>query len=290
MTPEQPQVCLIIGNAHGGSTITDIVVGQHDKVFSAGTMRAFPDNGQLVPDNTCSCGEEALVCPFWSRVRKSTEGVQSLRSRDQALFSSILDASSAECVVDVDHGFGRLVELAGNSALNVRVLYVNRSLWGIIHSQVRKSIERGEFRTPVVDFVKLCLKVGRGWAVKPRVLPRFCNSRGIQHTAVDYERLCADPETELNRVGELLGLDYSEVRERIARDRELTMPAHLIRGNQKLRRNKTITLRLDDSWHQKPQYGARLLAALGAAFGMLEAFLLMARKLRRMNERMERIS
>lgn len=290
MMTGKPRVGLIIGNAHGGSTITNIVIGQHDKVFSAGAMRGFPGNGQLASDNTCSCGEAAPACPFWSRVKQGTEGIQSLRARDQALFSSILETSSAECVVDVDHGLGRLIELTANPGVNMRVLYVNRSLRGVIHSQVRKSIERGEFKTPVVDFLKLCLKVGRGWASKPRVLPRFCDLHGIAHIAVDYERLCADPETELNRIGRLLGLDYSEVGTRIARDRLLTMPEHLIRGNQKLRRNKTITLRLDESWHNKRGYASVLFAALGAAFGMLEARLLMARKLRRMNKRIERIS
>jgi len=290
MTAEQPQVFLIIGNAHGGSTITNIVVGQHDKVFSAGTMKGFPDNGQLVPDNTCSCGDEALACPFWSRVRESTEGAQSLLSRDHVLFSSILKDSRAEYVVDIDHGFVRLMELAGNPDLNVRVLYVNRSLWGVIHSQVKKSVERGEFKTPVFDFVKLCLKIGRSWAFKPRVFPKFCDSHGISHITVDYEQLCADPEAELNRVGNLSGLDYSEVGARIARERLLTMPEHLIRGNQKLRRENVIMLRFDDSYRKKRLYGARILAALGAAFGTLEARLLMSRKLRQMNERMESIS
>ncbi len=281
------KVFLIIGNAHGGSTITNIVVGQHNKVFSAGTMRGFPDNGQLVADNHCSCGQEALACPFWSRVRQSTEGIYSLLSRDQLLISCIHQASSAEYVVDVDHGVVRLVELAANPGLDVRVLYVNRSLLGVIHSQVRKSVERDEFKMPVLDFVKLCLKIGRGWALRPHVCTQFCDLHDIPHTSLDYEKLCADPANELTPVGDFLGLDYSEVGARIARDRQLTMPEHLIRGNQKLRRAATITLRLDDSWHNKRQYGARILGALGAALGILEVRWLMSRKLRRMNEQME---
>lgn len=284
------RACLIISNAHGGSTVTNIAIGQHNSVFSAGTLKGFPDNSQLSPSNSCSCGAEGPTCSFWGRVASNVDLTQSLHDRDSALFSSILRESQCQVVVDVDHGLTRLVELLGNSALDVRVLYANRSLRGVIHSQVRKSVERGEFKRPVIDYIMLCLKVGRAWAIRPRISSRFCDLRGVRHIMIDYETLCREPEVELNLVGKLLDLDYAHVSDRISRERVLKMPSHLIRGNRKLRQNQTISLHLDDSWRSRRQYDARFFGALGAAFGLLEARLLMSQKLRKMGQQVGRIS
>lgn len=266
---DEARVCLVVGNAHGGSTITNIMIGQHPEVFSAGSLRGFPHNGQLVAGNTCSCGEPASRCGLWSRVKDRVERVEDLGNRYRELYSSILEASAQKLVVDVDHGLTRLRELAGSPGLDLRIVYVRRSLAGLIHSQVRKSRERGELEKPVVDFIKLCLRVGRGWASKPVHVASFCDAQSIPYRFVNYEKLCSAPKLELHRIGDLLGLDYSQVGLRIRQDGVLTMPAHLIRGNRKLRQNKEIQLRVDDSWKSSRQYLAVFFALLGAAVGSL---------------------
>ena len=281
---EVAKVCLVVGNAHGGSTITNLILGQHPDVFSAGSLRGFPDNGQLVAGNVCACGEPAVRCGFWSQVKDRLDQVQQIIDREHELYRLILEHSSRKIVVDVDHGLTRLRELLGNSRIDLHVVYVHRSLAGLIHSQVRKARERGELRRPIVDFVKLCIRVGRGWAFKKFVVPNFCESQSLPFYLVNYEKLCSAPDLELYRIGEVLGVDYSEVGARISQDRLLAMPEHLIRGNRKLRQNKEIQLRIDDSWKSSRQYVARFLAIMGATLGAISARLSMAKTLRQMTK------
>lgn len=281
---EVAKVCLIVGNAHGGSTITNIILGQHPDVFSAGSLRGFPDNGQLVAGNVCACGDPAVRCGFWSQVKAKSDQVQQVIDREHELYRLILEHSSRKIVVDVDHGLTRLRELLGNSRIDLRVVYVHRSLAGLIHSQVRKSRERGELRKPIVDFVKLCIRVGRRWAFKKFVVPNFCESQSLPFYLVNYEKLCEAPDVQLRGIGEVLGVDYSEVGARISRNRVLLMPEHLIRGNRKLRQNTEVQLRLDDSWRSSRQYVARSLALVGAGIGSVSARLSKEKTFRRITK------
>jgi hypothetical protein len=77
--------------------------------------------------------------------------------------------------------------------------------------------------------------------------------------------LVADPVPTLERIGEMIGLDLSDIALKL-RDGEPIQPAHQIAGNR-LRMNKSIRLASDETW--RTQLPARERAAFDRLGGWL---------------------
>lgn len=267
MRKKIPNVCLIIGNAHGGTTITNILIGQHPDVESVGSLRGFPENGQIVHDNFCSCGESAKTCSYWVKIVDHIDKDQSLFVLDRELFKKISEVSNTRYSIDVDHGFRRLIELALNQDIALKVVYVNRSIRGVLYSQIRKFKSKKESNWPIRYFVHMCLKVGLEWSMKKTIVKYYCESKDIDYLILDYSDLCFNPKNQLLKIGDLLNIDYNTIADRLEVDRQLKIPDHLIRGNQNLRRKDIITLRFDDSYLNKNNFTGRFLTFIGMTVG-----------------------
>jgi hypothetical protein len=78
-------VIYILGYGRSGSTILDIVLGSDPGIQSVGELDLLSREWET---RSCSCGLPYSVCPFWSRVRVSTEsatGACSVHERETIL-------------------------------------------------------------------------------------------------------------------------------------------------------------------------------------------------------------
>ena len=62
-----PSVVYIVGYGRSGSTILDIILGQHADIFSAGELRNLTTRAWQ-GNEYCSCQSSLQSCPFWSEV------------------------------------------------------------------------------------------------------------------------------------------------------------------------------------------------------------------------------
>ena len=68
------RVLYIVGAGRSGSTVLDIVLGNHPEIQSVGELRNLPYSGwaggRATRSPYCSCGRTVAECPFWSAVRR----------------------------------------------------------------------------------------------------------------------------------------------------------------------------------------------------------------------------
>jgi hypothetical protein len=195
------QVVLLAGLPHGGTTITNILLGQHPAVFSAGDLERFPDK-QL--NHLCSCGEPAAECPFWLEIRRrfaAFAGRDELR-RMAFLYDTICQQSGSRYVVDVCHDVERTKELVKN---------------------------------PYVDFQADSSDQGRQRSRPFQIAARLRKRPAYRlRMAAFREDIAHDPQMATT----FLDLDYGRVQRDLIKGRPLLQVPHLVRGKPALRRKK----------------------------------------------------
>ena len=70
MPASQPRLLYITGHGHSGSTLLDILLGNHSRVVSLGEVEHLAKWGASAdPQKSCSCNKPISDCPYWSSVR-----------------------------------------------------------------------------------------------------------------------------------------------------------------------------------------------------------------------------
>lgn len=145
----KPKVVLIAGSAHGGTTILNMVLGQHPEIFATGKLRGFPHGSLFTEDNVCSCGASAQTCPFWSEIREQYRPIQAMPDQQKLprLFEIISRVSGLPFVCDVSHNVEYAQQLANTSGIDLYLVHVIRDGRGIVHSRIRKDYRIGRLKS-----------------------------------------------------------------------------------------------------------------------------------------------
>ena len=251
----QPKVALIAGAAHGGTTIPNMILGQHPAIFATGKLRDFRDGDVFSADKVCalgdrscwecSCGELAMHCPFWKEVR---ERYAPFRDRPAAeklpeLFRLILELSGRQFVGDVTHNVGYARQLLEIRDIDVYFIHVVRDGRGVVNSRLRKDHNMGLLARSGWRHTRRVIRLSRRWARHLRDLAQLEQQLGARAVRITHEALCADPQTTLRPVGECLGLDFTEIGAALASGQPFRPLPHLIRGNANLRLDTNVVLR-----------------------------------------------
>lgn len=251
----RPKVALIAGAAHGGTTIPNMILGQHPAIFATGKLRDFPD-GDVFSENKvcapgdrscweCSCGELAMHCPFWKEVR---ERYAPFRDRPDAeklpeLFGLILELSGREFVGDVTHNVDYARQLLAIGGIDLYLIHVVRDGRGVVNSRLRKDHNMGLLARSGWQHTRRVIRLSRRWARQFHDLSRLERQMGARAVRVTHESLCRDPRATLRPVGECLGLDFNAIGAALASGQPFAPIPHLIRGNANLRLGKDVVLR-----------------------------------------------
>ncbi len=273
------KIIYIIGAGRSGSTILDVVLGNHSNVAGLGELWAM-----LEPDHrsagACSCGAEFRACIFWKSVldtyrtklgsrtiaevrklrlrldlarhipssflKKRSRQFQRYASDNRALYEAIAEESGCEFLVDSTKQVGRGLNLLRCEQLDVYLLHLVRDGRGVMWSRQRDDA-RGEVfrhqalrRLPSFSIAK--------WTAKNMLSEAIGMVSPERYLRIQYEDLVGQPQTTLAQIGSWCDLDVGELVQSL--DNEIAFsPGHQIGGNLRARtKSQTIRLRPDMSW------------------------------------------
>lgn len=247
---QKPKVVLVAGSGHGGTTISNMILGQHPAIFATGKLRDFPNGGLFVEDNICSCGANATACPFWTDVRKAFEPYQQQPEdvKIPALFRVISQLSATPFVGDVTHNVGYAQQLQRISSLDLYLVHIVRDGRGVVYSRIRKDQRIGRLGAFPWQRLRRVVTVSRRWSWHVKRFSELERRLGNKAVRVRYEELCRDPSSALLPIGRCLGLDFADIGERLGSGQPLQRISHLIRGNAVLRSSNNVVLRHDRAY------------------------------------------
>jgi hypothetical protein len=291
---ETLRILYVGGYGRSGSTLMDMMLSTHPDAFGAGELARIFD--YVRSGDRCSCGEVYERCDVWGPVlvhtlatvpgltyeeaARVTRRVDSRRSfwgrgldlsapinqRYRAIWCTLLEAVAARTgsrvLVDSsksDRGNGiRALVLSRVCGFDVRALHLVRDPRGVMWSVLKGSNRKLEAGEPAA------LRGGSaralvGWTMANATVHAM-NARGLRSERLRYEDLVTEPEENLMKLGEPLGLDMAPVAGHLAAGLEL-VPGHGVSGNR-LRRKGVTSLKLDAAWRTSLPVHARILAGL----------------------------
>lgn len=284
-----PEVVYIAGYGRSGSTLLDLLLGNHPMIFGAGEVTDFPNawaNGWQ-----CTCGQRYAECAFWQKVieqlfaefpdlnlmtaqrmvrkvesslilRQSQPGNHPLDLKFYGQFwrtmmMAIGQASGRSIIVDSSkssHGsMQRLEALIKIGGFKVKVIHLIRDPRAVAYSALRGS---NKLLAAHQSHPRLRGGVYRaliGWAMTNLYVHfTIAANRPLEVMRLKYEDLVYDPVRELHRLGVFLNLDLGPVIDAVANQRAFD-PGHGIAGNR-MRHHGPVLIKPDEEWkHALPQ-------------------------------------
>ena len=262
----------VMGRAHTGSTILDILLGNSPNVESVGQLVSHI--GRL--DTLCSCGETIRDCGFWTKVRDEVTGdgqfdwdelskAHTEQAHVKSLIGTFLSGRSSP-------RFARLREMTGrvDAAIRkisgkpvvldsskeptrglfllkhydaARLIYLVRDPRSVVTSyywrmKANKPFHflRREYHSKALGPLFLVIAAG-SWIVGHLIFEAIARVAPERVLRIRYEDLCSEPEVELRRISQAFDIPVDNVLEMI-RNKEGFPVGHNIGGNQ-IREGKT---------------------------------------------------
>lgn len=253
----RPKVALIAGAAHGGTTIANLMLGQHPEIFATGKLRDFPDGDVFSKDKICapgdrscwecSCGELAMHCPFWMDVRERYARLadRPVEERLPELFRMILELSGRSFVGDVTHNVGYARQLMEINGIDLYLIHMVRDGRGVVNSRLRKDYNMGLLEKAGWRHTRRVIKLSRRWLRHHHALAALERQLGPKAVRISHEDLCSNPRATLQPVGECLGLDFDAIGAALGSGEPFRPVPHLIRGNANLRLGNEVVLKYE---------------------------------------------
>jgi hypothetical protein len=168
------------------------------------------------------------------------------------VFRAIHEASGLDIIVDEAKRPTRGLALLRCQGIEVSVIHLVRDPRGVVWSQKKRTVEH-KYKSPLTAAVHYSAKSLMSLLVQLSAPPGTV-------LRVRYEDLARNPASELRRIGQFLGLSMESVIDKIEGGDFLQVP-YLLDGNR-IRREKEIRLRFDDTWRKRQGLGDRLVASL----------------------------
>lgn len=265
----------IAGYGRSGSTILDILLGQHENVFGMGELSTMCRH-VWARNEYCACGARIRECVFWAPVmsdwlsggvalsdhlwlQRQIEPLYSpLRrpgggklgrylAQTELLMENVAARAGTSVLLDSSKMPGRGLALSMSSSVDLRVIHLVRDGRAVAHSMTRA--------------MAIDVAAGRQKEIKPRsayrtaLRWRLYNSsvetlaRRVGHdrfVRVRYEDLVADTPTQLQRIGRCVGLDLSDLGRRVSAGEPMSS-VHQMAGSR-IRMEGRLMLEADTRW------------------------------------------
>lgn len=277
-------VVYVAGVGRSGSTLLDLILGNHPEVESVGELAKVVGSA-WVRREYCACGERGPECPFWTQVlarwldgepreRRFEEylGLQRRLERIRAwprlaaeagrpspelarygeltfrLLEAIRRVSGRRVIVDSSKLPARAFALSLVPNVELRLVHLVRDPRGTAFSY-QKAIGRNERAGVQHDLVPQALaKSALAWRLANGMVDRL-RRRLPESLRLTYEELVTAPRRSLAAVGQLAGLDFSAVALRLERGEALGV-RHTIAGNF-VRMQGEVRLAPDLEWRRR---------------------------------------
>lgn len=277
------RVLYVAGGGRIGSTVLDTILGNHPDVESVGEACHVPQKAWL-NEGFCACGERGGDCEFWSEVRRRWSLLTGVEAVDDyvrmirelearqiwlpklaaeakrpespyreyvrltgALMTAIGQTSGKRILVDSSKRASRAFGLSLAAEVDLYVVHLVRDCRGVVYSgkkRFRKNEKQGVSKDDPGRKVSRSALIWNVANLQASWLRRqLPANRSIR---VRYEDYVTQPERELERIGQLIGLDFSGVGRAVARGEPMKI-GHTIAGNR-LRMGGPVHLRADTEW------------------------------------------
>ncbi len=281
---EEPlRVVYIAGVGRSGSTVLDSVLGNHPLIQSVGELSRLASDA-WIQDFYCSCGKRAKECPFWSAVHdawcaendnfsaqeylelqnnveqvhlplltserwKKKKNFQLYAEQTILVLKAIQKISNCSIIVDSSKAIERAYVLSLMPEIDLRVIQLVRDPRGVVWSHkkaFKKDVQNGLPRdirphpTWRAALYWCRMNLQADW------LRRYLGPE--RALLVRYEDFMLDTVPVLQRIGDFIGVDLTDVQRRIDESEKLYF-AHTIAGNR-VRMKGNLQLKFDQEWRQ----------------------------------------
>ncbi|MDH7486879.1 MAG: sulfotransferase [Anaerolineae bacterium] len=290
------EVLYIAGYGRSGSTVLDVLLGNHPAMFGAGELTNFFE--EWLRGGLCSCGNLYPECVFWQEVMNHLHSVipgmnpsvaaqvtrrlestltwkRSLTGSNVsdrqfygqlwgAMIAAIAQVSGKSIIVDSSKSTRasarRALCLTRLCGLDVKAIHLVRdpraTMWSLLRGSNVK-LERGQPAALRGGVARALI----GWGITNLSV----HLQEIIHPQLKvyrlrYEDLVSDPVQELHKLGAFLDMDLGPVEELIVNGCALH-PGHGVAGNR-VRRQGPVRLKPDEAWKTLLPAYARKLAWL----------------------------
>lgn len=268
------KIIYIAGYGRSGSTVLDVILGNHPDIVSVGEATYLLDEWHS-SDRQCACGQSYRECDLWRGLERVVDTSDSMRNlirgveqrkrtmsvlRDhlsskikrryrtfqRQLFSYIGERSGKPIIVDSSKSardaamrFYALSEIAG---LDVYVVHLVRDGHATMDSYVRKGSNwalEGHRQPPRLPGFRAAVgwTLANAWTIG--LAKRYFHPD--RYLRVHYEELARQPVQVLQRIGCLVGTEVDNLIERVETDDTFEV-GHNVGGNR-LRQKDQIRLR-----------------------------------------------
>jgi hypothetical protein len=277
-------VIYVMGSGRSGSTLFDIVLGNHPRIESMGELTNLVRDC-WVRGVYCACGARGCDCDFWNEVRRRwiermgsddihayaelkhnverrsnvlrlgsrrspSEALRRYGEQTRALFEAISEVGGRPIVVDSSKIPARAMALSMTPGIDLRIIHLVRDGRGVAYSR-RKAFRQDMSAGLPAEIRPTPLWRSSMYWTRENLQSEWAMRRlDPSRTArVRYEDFIEDPSTVLANVGRTVDVDLDGVAAALLAGMPMTA-RHTISGNR-VRMAGAIRLKPDTEWKER---------------------------------------
>lgn len=291
----RPSVIYIMGCGRSGTTILDMILGNHSGFLNVGEL----NRARLawIGEELCSCGVPMKKCVTWQKVAKiwfanehhydvqrireyqndierhsgmwrivfdsyDQHKIQVYYSYWQDIYKILSNSSSANAIVDSSKNVGRVFALLSNSQMDVKVIHLTRDPRGVYYSFQKKDVNM-----PVNNILKVALYWNTVNSLANLIGRRFGEQKILR---IRYEDLISKPVKTIDVIAGFLREDLSDVKTKLRNSVPLDR-GHVCAGNRLRTQTLALKLRPDLEWTENLKFHHRLIITV-LCFPLMNAY------------------
>jgi len=271
----RPKVIYIMGCGRSGTTILDIILGNHSGFLSLGELNNAMDAWNK--KRTCSCGVPVRQCRIWKNVgniffRSDSGGehykiakyqndierqifiikhilgfydpsmIHEYHSYIYNIFRVLEESSSAKAIIDSSKSVGRALALLRNAKIDVQIIHLVRDPRGVYFSFQKKNLI-----TSTKNIWSLVAYWNKVNFLASLARLRLGDKKVLQ---VRYEDLISNTDKTIDKIAVFIKEDLSDVKIKL-RDEVVMERGHLASGNRLRIQKIPLKLQPDFEWMKR---------------------------------------
>ena len=233
------KIIYILGLSYSGSTILDLLLGLHPRIFGFGELNLVYKEQIDFKKRYCSCGKKISKCSFWKgfKIDYQKEGHEDFYNKFVKYFYNKKD--STDIILDSSKKLSNLKKVKKYfPKTEIKVIFLIRDVRGFSLSMYR---HRGKTKL-MIPFYQA------GWLYKNKKYKKFLQKNSFDYLLVSYESLCLNKNNTLKKICNFLNIDFSE---KLLKTPQKSS-SHIISGNSVRNDNKRKkAIKYDSRWFQE---------------------------------------
>tara|TARA_R110002072_G_scaffold89232_4_gene199952 strand:+ start:79067 stop:79948 length:882 start_codon:yes stop_codon:yes gene_type:complete len=290
MPPKINKLVYIAGYSRSGSTVLDILLGDHGDIFSCGELTYYFQDAQN-PSRLCACGAQYQNCEIWSAVssdlpdaeatlrKVESRGFSKVNATSKARYAKLMKPfltqvrAASDCRVLIDSSknakdaafrLGALNDIAGEQVYVIHLVRDCFSTIGSYHANGSNWVQEGYGEEKSF----LLLRSTIGWLLANLIAWR--HGRQYPYLRIRQQDFLHDPIQVLKKISAFIDEDLSDVIQKVEAS-ELFYAGHNVGGNRV--RKEGVQIRSQTVSDAKVPFYSKLFAYLCGA-KLLERILL----------------